>query len=137
MGTGWLVRPDVLVTAGHCSYDWSHNLGRATEVKAYIGYNGKDSTKNPNVQFRTGKRIVTTEGWLKTRGMKSFDVGFIQVNKPFTGITPIQFIETPPSGNLTLGVVAGVGEGAVDEELDAGLDGDVGDAVARADLPLL
>lgn len=34
IGTGWLIRPDIFVTAGHLCYDWSHKQGRATEVKA-------------------------------------------------------------------------------------------------------
>ena len=110
MGTGWLIKPDLLVTAGHCTYDWGHKLGRATEVKAYIGYKGNSSIKDPNVQFRTGKRIVTTEGWLKTRGSKPFDVGFIQVNKPFTGVIPIKYEETPHEGQLNLGVVGYPGD---------------------------
>ena len=110
MGTGWLIRPDVFVTAGHCTYDWSHKLGRATEIKAYIGYNGQDSIQDPSVQFRTAKRIVTTEGWLKARGAKNFDVGFVQVNRPFTGINPIKYEETPVKGNLTIGVVGYPGD---------------------------
>ena len=105
MGTGWLVTPDVFVTAGHCSYDWSHKLGRATEVKAYIGYAGHQSEKNTTVQFRQVKRIVTTEGWVKTRGQKCFDVSFMQVDKPFHDITPIRYMETPAKGNMTIGVV--------------------------------
>ena len=52
-GTGWLIRPDILVTAGHCAYDWGHRLGRAVEVKAYIGYKGRDQLNDPNVQFRS------------------------------------------------------------------------------------
>ena len=68
MGTGWLIRPDLLVTAGHCAFDWSQRNGkgfeRATEVKAYIGYNGKQSVNDSSVQFRTGVKIVTTEGEL-------------------------------------------------------------------------
>ncbi len=110
MGTGWLIRPDVLVTAGHCSYDWAHKLGRATEVKAYIGYDGEDSINDPNVQFRSVKRIVTTEGWVKTKGQKSFDVGFMQVETPFTGITPVRFEETPSQGSLILGIVGYPGD---------------------------
>ncbi|GAA89749.1 ATP synthase F1 [Aspergillus luchuensis IFO 4308] len=70
MGTGWLVRDDTLVTAGHCAFDWSQNdgkgFGRAIEVKAYIGYNGKRSINDPDVQFRHGVQIVTTEGWLQS-----------------------------------------------------------------------
>ncbi|KAI9652268.1 MAG: hypothetical protein M1831_007116 [Alyxoria varia] len=110
MGTGWLVRPDVLVTAGHCSYDWSHKLGRAVEIKAYIGYKGHQSENDPNVQFRSVSRIVTTEGWVKTKGQKAFDVSFMQVNKPFTGIKPFQFAETPASGDLVIGVVGYPGD---------------------------
>lgn len=25
IATGWLIRPDLLVTAGHCAFDWGHN----------------------------------------------------------------------------------------------------------------
>ena len=110
MGTGWLIRPDVFVTAGHCSYDWNHKMGRATEVKAYIGYDGNQSEKDPNVQFRHVRRIVTTEGWVKTKGQKPFDVSFMQVDVPFTGITPIRFEETPSEGNIILGVVGYPGD---------------------------
>lgn len=80
-------------------------MGRATEVKAYIGYRGNQSTNNADVQFRRVKRIVTTEGWVKTKGMKSFDVSFMQLDKPFTGITPIPYAETPAKDSLTIGVV--------------------------------
>ncbi|KAL8729292.1 MAG: hypothetical protein Q9181_005046 [Wetmoreana brouardii] len=110
MGTGWLIKPDILVTAGHCSYDWSHNLGRATEVKAYIGYQGDASVKHPDTQFRSVKRIVTTEGWLKGRGAKNFDVSFMQVEEPFAGVTPIVYSETPESGEYTIGVVGYPGD---------------------------
>ena len=99
MGTGWLISPDIFVTAGHCSYDWGHKLGRATEVKAYIGYKGRQSEQDPNVQFRRVKRIVTTEGWVKTKGQKCFDVSFMQVDKPFSGVTPIKFVDTPNQGH--------------------------------------
>lgn len=110
MGTGWLIRPDIFVTAGHCSYDWSHKMGRATEVKAYIGYEGNQSEKSPSVQFRHVKRIVTTEGWVKTKGQKSFDVSFMQVEAPFTGTTPVRFEETPAQGSMVLGVVGYPGD---------------------------
>lgn len=110
MGTGWLIAPDIFVTAGHCSYDWGHKLGRATEVKAYIGYDGHQSENDSKVQFRQVKMIVTTEGWVTTKGQKPFDVSFMKVDRPFTGITPIKFEDTPAQGSLTLGVVGYPGD---------------------------
>ena len=62
------------------------------------------------MQFCTGKRMITTEGWLKTRGTKSFDVDFIQIKKPFTGIVPIKYEETPICGELELGVLGYPGD---------------------------
>lgn len=85
-------------------------MGRATEVKAYIGYYGHQSEKDPLVQFRHVKRIVTTGGWVNTKGQKPFDVSFMQVETPFTGITPVKFQETPSQGSLVLGVVGYPGD---------------------------
>ena len=110
MGTGWLIRNDLLVTAGHCAYDWKSNFGRCVQVKAYIGYDGKDSAARSDVQFRSGKKIVTTGGWLKSAENRVNDVSFIQLNKPFTGVTPFQFDNTPIQGNEVLGVVGYPGD---------------------------
>ena len=43
MSTGWLIRPDLVVTAGHVVYDKGYGLGQVTEIQCYIGYNGIDS----------------------------------------------------------------------------------------------
>ncbi len=51
MGTGWLIRNDILVTAGHCAYDHTNDYGPVQEVKAYIGFEGKASVgKSPSSQ---------------------------------------------------------------------------------------
>ncbi|KAF7511346.1 hypothetical protein GJ744_004911 [Endocarpon pusillum] len=114
MGTGWLINNDTIVTAGHCSYDHSHNLGRLTHVKAYIGYYGKASindSKNYAVQFRTGKRVAIPEGWLAGEDNEPRDVSFIQVDRPYTGIKPIKYQPTPLTGNkVILGVVGYPGD---------------------------
>lgn len=96
-----------MVTAGHNVYDWKFNAGRATEIKAYAGYHGKASTTDPRykVEFRVAKRCVTTDRWLSSRGAKAYDIAFVQLDKPFTNITPIKYIETPPIGSLSLGIV--------------------------------
>ena len=109
MGTGWLIAPDLLVTAGHCSYDWTHKLGKLTKVKAFIGYNGKESIDLPITQFRSGKRVACPAEWLKGP-TRTYDVSFILVDKPFTGIKPIKYADTPAKGSLTLGVVGYPGD---------------------------
>ncbi|KAF2805958.1 uncharacterized protein BDZ99DRAFT_479970 [Mytilinidion resinicola] len=110
MGTGWLIRPDLMVTAGHIVFNHGPKFGRAAVIKAYIGYEGKKSIGTPGVQFRTGVRCVTTAGWLTRKGAKPFDVGFVKLNKPFEGIEPIEFMETPTSGTNMLGVVGYPGD---------------------------
>lgn len=114
MATGWLISHDTIVTAGHCSYDWAHSLGRLTHVKAYVGYSGNDSIKDTHnyaVQFGTGKRVVTTEGWLTDGGLEPNDVSFILVDPPFDGIKPIKYQPTPMTGtDVVLGVVGYPGD---------------------------
>jgi V8-like Glu-specific endopeptidase len=121
MATGWLIRPDLLVTAGHCAYDWGDlpdrkPLGRAVAVEAYIGYNGKTSIGTENVQFRRGTQIVTTEGWVKSSHNRRNDVSFIKLNKPFTGVTPFKYTATPGKNNDVIGVVGYPGDKSVDKE---------------------
>ncbi|KGO74342.1 Peptidase S1B, glutamyl endopeptidase I [Penicillium italicum] len=118
MGTGWLIRDDLLVTAGHCAFDWSQNDGKgfgcATEVKAFIGYNGKDSVNqgalDNKVQFRHGVKIVTTQKWLDSGMFRQNDVSFIKLNKGFTGVTPFKFQDTPFHDRKTIGVVGYPGD---------------------------
>ncbi|RAL13344.1 trypsin-like serine peptidase [Aspergillus homomorphus CBS 101889] len=91
MGTGWLIRDDLLVTAGHCAYDWKDSFGRASE-------------------FRHGVRIVTAEGWLQSSANRHNDVACIQLNAPFTGVVPFQFADTPLAGSDSIGVVGNPGD---------------------------
>ena len=120
MATGWLIRDDLIVTAGHCAYDWSYKLGRLAAAKAYIGYSGKDSIDDANVQFRAGKRVTTTAAWLKNGNSRDSDISIIQVDPPFEDVTPIVFDSTPATGNTTLGVVGYPGDLKDDESQEAG-----------------
>jgi V8-like Glu-specific endopeptidase len=90
-GTGWLIQPDVLVTAGHCVYDHSNGLGRAVEIKVWLGYNGKDSIGSKDVQFRQGKSIATTKEWVASDLDRARDVGFVQVSQPFEKVVPFDY----------------------------------------------
>lgn len=105
MGTGWLIAPDLLVTAGHCAYDHQYGFGRAVEVKAYIGYHGKESINKPGVQFRHGVTIATTKAWIDGDLNRANDVSFIRVASPFQDVVPVKWEGTLTQGHLTLGVV--------------------------------
>ncbi|WDK18418.1 ATP synthase F1 [Colletotrichum graminicola] len=112
MGSGWLISPDTIVTAGHVVYDWGHRLQSATEIKCYIGYSGRASVSTPTVQARFGERIITTAKWVEAPGNRAHDVAFIKVNRPFTGnLRNIPFKDTPLSSTgVTLGVVGYPGD---------------------------
>jgi V8-like Glu-specific endopeptidase len=107
MATGWLIAADTVITAGHCAYDWSAGMKRAIKIKAYIGYYGKGSVStDTSVQFKYGKQIVTTSGWLSAEGHRESDVSFIQLTDAFTGtLNLIKYQGTPVTGSQKLGVV--------------------------------
>ncbi|KAJ3536549.1 hypothetical protein NM208_g6666 [Fusarium decemcellulare] len=123
MGTGWLIRPDVLVTAGHVVYDWGHRYGAATQIKCFIGYNGRASVKTPQVQARHGVNVITTAEWIEAANNRTRDVAFIQVNLPFTGnLRTFNYINTPLSGHGTLlGIVGYPGDKCL-PDTDGGSD---------------
>ena len=87
-------------------------MGRLTSVKAYVGYEGAKSVDDPKsaVQFRRGLQVATTSEWLRAKGSKAYDVGFIKVEKPFTGVTPIKYKDTPKAGQAVIGVVGYPGD---------------------------
>ncbi|KAI1114166.1 extracellular metalloprotease [Nemania sp. NC0429] len=115
MATGWLVSQDVVVTAGHCSYDYSRGLGRLVKVKAFIGYSGRESVSNGKVKARWGSAIATTDGWINTVGGKETgDVSFIKLSKAFDAseVSKVYtWTETPISRDAAeLGVVGYPGD---------------------------
>ncbi|KAF4446453.1 glutamyl endopeptidase [Fusarium austroafricanum] len=116
MGTGWLIRPDLLVTAGHLVYDWGRHYGAATEIKCYIGYNGRASINRPQVQTRYGTNVVTTAEWVETQDNRLKDVAFVQLDRPFTGnLRVLSYINTPRAGRDVLGVVGYPGDKALED----------------------
>ncbi|GMF70006.1 unnamed protein product [Aspergillus oryzae] len=113
MGTAWLIRSDLLVTAGHNVYDWEYNLGRAREIKASLGYWGEDSVDN-TVQFRYGTMVATSSGWLATKDNRINDVAFIKLDRAFDGtdteMNLFHFKATPVSGERRMGIVGYPGQ---------------------------
>ncbi|KAK6505718.1 hypothetical protein TWF481_007610 [Arthrobotrys musiformis] len=63
--TGWLITLDVIVTAGHCAYDWSYGLGHLVEAKVYIRYAGKESVDSGESELRYGKYVTVPTEYLK------------------------------------------------------------------------
>ncbi|KAJ7268360.1 hypothetical protein C8J57DRAFT_1612333 [Mycena rebaudengoi] len=119
MGTGWLIRPDLLVTAGHVVYDKAYGCGAATQIKCYIGYNGVESVPKKGavvegiaaVQPRYGSKVVTTESWIKKSDARPHDVAFIKVHKEFTGkLNVFKFTNTISPTTVRLGVVGYPGD---------------------------
>ncbi|TDZ31010.1 Glutamyl endopeptidase [Colletotrichum spinosum] len=112
MGSGWLIGPDTVVTAGHVVYDWGHRLQSAIEIKCYIGYSGKASVGTSAVQARFGERIITTAEWIEAAGNRTHDLAFIKVNRPFTGnLGNFSFRDTPLVGRgASVGVVGYPGD---------------------------
>ncbi|CVL04061.1 uncharacterized protein FMAN_14845 [Fusarium mangiferae] len=121
MGTGWLIRPDLLVTAGHVTYDWGRRLGPADQIKCYIGYNGKESVRSPQVQARYGAKVVTPAGWIEASSNRQQDVAFIQLDRPFTGnLRLFSYLNTPQTGNgIYLGIVGYPGDRMLQDEQGA------------------
>lgn len=108
IGTGWLIAPNMIVTAGHCAFDWAYNLGHAKSIKAYIGYSGQTSVGNPGVEFRWGKHVAVPAEWLKNP-TENYDMALIRVESDFKDVTPMNFRNTPvrtvQGKQATLGVV--------------------------------
>ncbi|KAF2877316.1 hypothetical protein BDV95DRAFT_558920 [Massariosphaeria phaeospora] len=110
MATGWLIEDDIVVTAGHCLYD--SKGGYLQYIKAYVGYIGPESAakRDKNCQMRLGKFAAAPVEYIKTYGLVH-DVGFIQLERPFDGITPFRFEDTPvASKGMDLGVVGYPGD---------------------------
>ncbi|KAI0538442.1 hypothetical protein GGR58DRAFT_501106 [Xylaria digitata] len=112
LASGWLIRKDLVVTAGHCASDHSHSLGRLAHVKAYIGYHGNENINDSSydVQFRTAKRVATTQSWLEKGTNEAYDVSFILLSSPFTNVTPITPVPTKQTGTSNIGVVGYPGD---------------------------
>ncbi|KAL8287832.1 hypothetical protein RB597_000074 [Gaeumannomyces tritici] len=130
MASGWLIEPNLVITAGHVIYDWSQNLGQTDEVRCYIGYHGRasiptssdDNSKVPSpVQCRVGAKVVTTAQWVTNNDerTRTKDVAFIQLDKPFIGnLNLFKYVNTTPvSGNeVILGVVGYPGDKSLGSE---------------------
>ncbi|RBA10536.1 hypothetical protein FPRO05_05125 [Fusarium proliferatum] len=105
IGTGWLINNDMVVTAGHCLYDWRYMGGFLKYVKCYFGYEGE---RSPGV-YRYGVTAAAPAEYLKAES-SVHDVSFIRLNERVTDIKPIHYSVTPPKVTAQLGVVGYPGD---------------------------
>jgi V8-like Glu-specific endopeptidase len=76
-GTGWMISPDLLVTAGHCIYDANYGVdGKATEIVAYPGRNGSNFPYQPVA-------CVIADAHPKYRGGADprYDIGVLKLSR--------------------------------------------------------
>ncbi|KAL8378022.1 hypothetical protein RB595_008626 [Gaeumannomyces hyphopodioides] len=133
MATGWLIKPNLLVTAGHVVFDWTQDLGQVQEVRCYIGYHGRGSVPTtsdsssgtpPAVQCRWGAKVVTTLQWVTNNNdrTRAKDFALIELAKPFIGkLNLFKFTNTTPviGTGVILGVVGYPGDKSVGTESGA------------------
>jgi hypothetical protein len=114
VATGFLVRDNIVVTAGHCAYDCDFQLGRLDAVKVFVGYTGQHAN-GPEIEYRWGLSVAITPEWKDGNKIRA-DLAFIKLNKKVLTAEPIQYMDTPISGNEHLGVVGYSGDIRQDTE---------------------
>lgn len=75
MGTGWLISPDIIATAGHCLFDSVYNGGCLRYIKCYFGYTGPSSVAQ--CVYRWGISAAAPAEYLKSPSSEVHDVGFV------------------------------------------------------------
>ena len=102
-GTGWLLRDDLVVTAGHVVLAWPRH--RAVYLNTYAGYHGLESVGKHNVQKRQANRVVVLKAYYDDLS-PTHDVAFVKLREPFENVQPFTFCDTPEQAtSFPIGVV--------------------------------
>ncbi|MDI3282202.1 peptidoglycan-binding protein [Polyangium sp. 15x6] len=110
IGTGWLINPRTVVTAGHCVY--SHAFGgfmKSVEVTPAL-----DSDARPFGSV-VGKKFRAAEGWIKDKSSE-YDYGVILLDEPIR-LESGFFVPMPASNTELEGVLANIAGYPSDREL--------------------
>ena len=95
LGSGHLISPDTVLTAGHCVYDQA--LGGWATVEVYPGYNG--TTAPYGVAYST--EIYSVSGWINNRSPEH-DIAAIKLDRPIGEQTGWLGLTDMTSGAITI-----------------------------------
>jgi glutamyl endopeptidase len=79
LGTGWLIGPRTIVTAGHCIYnhDPKYGVGVMRSITAFAGRNINNSLGQSDVHS-----VETTQEWIDSENNTAFDFGVLYLDSP-------------------------------------------------------
>ena len=100
-GTGYLIRPDLVVTVAHVLYSKDH--GHAVCVHVYAKYNGRGPVLNgPSTEVRAGVGAAVPAAYEKHL-QRIYDVGFVLLKEKFAGagVNPVEY-ETAPTEEVNV-----------------------------------
>ncbi|MFD9906397.1 S1 family peptidase [Streptomyces sp. NPDC059063] len=113
---GSLVTPDTVMTAAHCLVDDAGKPLKPKDVQTAVGRTVLSNTKQGKIRNVAKGGILVHPRYLK--GQEAYDVAFINLSKPVTGISPIKLPTQGTDSLLRPGQKATVtGWGNTDTEL--------------------
>ena len=95
IGTGWLVGPRTVISAGHCVYSEDFFGGWASEITVIPGRNGADEPFGSTIS----EDFSSTDRWVRERD-PDFDIGCIHLNEPIGEAAGWFGIATIPADDL-------------------------------------
>ncbi len=94
-GTGFLVSPDTLLTAGHCIYDLDYGFGQARTITAVFD----NQTENNADHVYTAKEVFVPSGYINSDdGDTDYDFGLIRLHEPVEDTSRVVRVSTFDAG---------------------------------------
>jgi V8-like Glu-specific endopeptidase len=89
-GTGFLIKPQVLLTAAHNLFDPSANRGGQVQT-IEVSFPGANIEPIAAMGFRYPPQWETTDSFLSTRGLSAVDYGVVFLPEPVTTVPALQY----------------------------------------------
>ena len=97
IGTGWLVDPCTVVTAGHNLYD-VRKKSQATRIKVTVGLKGKPPATDTGLEEQYASSAAVHWAYYD-RSRCCNDFGVVRLHTPFKDVQPILWQDAPPLSN--------------------------------------